>query len=139
MNIIIKGANLQGPEVEKKVEELLGNKIQVKATITASYNISKTGEKDIILAKVQNWQQKMDIMRNKIKLRGSGIYIESDMTLQERNIQLQIRKIAREERSKQKTVKVGYEKLWINGTMYKWDKKENGVVEQSTHAASKND
>ena len=46
-----------------------------------------------------------------------------------REIQAKIRTLARAEREKKKTVKVGYKKLTINGQLYEWCEQEQGVVE----------
>ena len=59
-------------------------------------------------------------MRNKRKLTGRECYIEDDMTKQEREIQAAIRKRAREERVKCHEVKVGYQKIQINGKWENW-------------------
>jgi hypothetical protein len=42
------------------------------------------------------------------------------MTLNEREIQAELRKLAREEKEKRNSVKVGYQKLQINGNWVKW-------------------
>lgn len=58
--------------------------------------------------------EKLRIKKNKQKLleiSGSNIYIDNDLTLKEREIQTQNRKIAKEKRKKRKNVKIGSKKL----------------------------
>lgn len=70
-------------------------------------------------------------MSNKHKLKGTKIYIDNDMTLKERIIQAEIRKIAREEIGKGHKIKVGYRKITIEGEEHMWDEKKNGVRKRS--------
>lgn len=46
------------------------------------------------------WPEKLKILKEKSKLRGKDIYIDSEVTYKERNVQKRIRVIAREERTK---------------------------------------
>ena len=63
----------------------------------------------------------MLILQNKNKLKGKEIYIENDLTKQEREIQAAIRQKAKEERNKGNEVKIGYLKLRINGKWEHWN------------------
>lgn len=60
-------------------------------------------------------------MKNKRRLEGTDCYIENDLTKEERGIQTELRKRAREEVSKGHTVKIGYKKIQINGQWYKYN------------------
>ncbi|KAJ4427157.1 hypothetical protein ANN_24773 [Periplaneta americana] len=61
----------------------------------------------------------MKIMRNERKLQGKDCYIE-DMSRKEREIQAAIRRGAKEEREKGHEVKLGYQKIQINGKWENW-------------------
>lgn len=116
-NIIIKNSGIEGPNIQSKTEAFIEEKVKVQAKITEAYEITK----GIILAKIQNWQQKKTIMENKDKLKNTRVYIENDMTKQEREIQAQLRKIAKEEKSKGNETQVKYQKIVINRRTYRWE------------------
>jgi hypothetical protein len=55
------------------------------------------------------------------KLKGQDIYIDDDLTKSEREIKKTLRKKGREEREKgNNEVKVGYQKIFINGNRIYW-------------------
>ena len=55
-------------------------------------------------------------------------YIDDDLTVNEREIQSNLRNIAREERAKGNEVKVGYQKIMINNQWVNW----NTLSQQTT-------
>ncbi|KAK9679278.1 hypothetical protein QE152_g40149 [Popillia japonica] len=62
-------------------------------------------------------------MQNKAKLREyreGRIYINDDMTKEEREIQGRIRRKAKEERTKGKKVKIRFQKLIVEGEQWSW-------------------
>ena len=65
-------------------------------------------------------EDKIAIMKNKNKLQGTDIYIDDDLTKQEREIQRTLRMRAREEREKGNEARVGYQKLMINNNWVNW-------------------
>jgi hypothetical protein len=61
----------------------------------------KVNVKETLLAKIESWEQKKNIMLNKSTLKerkGDRIYIEDDLTNEERKTQKKLREVAREER-----------------------------------------
>jgi hypothetical protein len=78
----------------------------------------------MIVADLESWGEKRKVMENKRKLRekkGKRVYIEDDLTKKERDIQKELRALAKEERQKGLRVKVGYKKIWIEGKGFRWD------------------
>lgn len=53
----------------------------------------------------------------------TGIWIEDDLTKEEREIQKQLREKAKKERTKGKKVKVGYMKIFIEDCIYTYGMK----------------
>lgn len=49
----------------------------------------------IIFTEIETWQKKFNILKNKYKLKGNKVYVESHLTIEERNIQSRIRIIAK--------------------------------------------
>jgi hypothetical protein len=76
-------------------------------------------------AKIESWEQKNNIMLNGSKLKerkGEGMYIDDDLTNEERKTQKMLREVTREERGKR--VKTGFRKIQINVEWFRWDEKE---------------
>jgi hypothetical protein len=62
----------------------------------------------MILAKIEIWKQKRNIMLNKRKLKerkGEKMYVDDDLTNEERKTQKKLRKVTRKERDRGKSVK----------------------------------
>ncbi|KAK4883406.1 hypothetical protein RN001_006725 [Aquatica leii] len=90
-------------------------------------NIGKQ-EPKMVIAKLKNFEQKMEVIKNKYKLGGKNIYIDSDLTYEEQKTQAIIRKIAKEEKNKGNSIKVSYKKLEINGEKYIWNEEKNKLT-----------
>ena len=54
------------------------------------------------------------------------------MTKEERIIQKKLRRIAQLERNKGKRFKVGYQKIVIEGEIWRWNKKKMGLIQTKT-------
>lgn len=63
------------------------------------------------MAKLQNWDDK------------KGIYIEDDLTREEREVQAKLRKIVHENRKEGKRTKVGYYKLCMEEKWRRWNER----------------
>jgi hypothetical protein len=66
-------------------------------------------------------------MLSKSKLKekkGERMYIDDDLTKEERETQKKLRELAREERDRGKRVKIGYRKIQINRDWFRWDKRQ---------------
>lgn len=113
----------------------LEDNINVKTQVKEVRDISKNKNGYVLLVRMKNWEDKQEIMKNKSKLRNTKIYIENDRTIEERNTEWELRKIAREERDKGKSVRVGYNKLIIEGRCYTWNRREKGLVPSTSNQA----
>ena len=116
-NIVIKNIELEEDNIKEQIKAIIYKKLNTKVTINEAFEIKK----GIIIAKIENWQQKMAIMKNKPKLKGTEIYIENDLTKNELYIQKELRRIAKEENQKGNSAKVGYQKITINNKIYEWE------------------
>jgi hypothetical protein len=52
------------------------------------------------------------------------MYIDDDLIKKERETQKKLRELAREERDREKRVKIGYRKIQINGEWFRRDERE---------------
>ncbi|KAF5295292.1 hypothetical protein FQA39_LY13157 [Lamprigera yunnana] len=78
----------------------------------------------------KTFKEKLEV-ETKIKTiyRDAMVYINNDMTRQERDIVKKIRERAENEKKQGKKVKSGYQKLYIDKQVWKWNK-EKGTLEQ---------
>lgn len=131
-NIVIKGfkATKEGHLQCGDIENFIENNLQIKVKLLSVREIKRIAGQRIIIAKCETWEQKMQIMRTKNKLKGSQCYIEDDLTTEERKIQAILRNKAREARAKGKNVKMGYKKIVINGEVWDWREEENNVAKR---------
>lgn len=133
-NIIIKGAEIKGPDLKGKVENFLENQIGVKTSIPEAYSIGVR----MTLVKIQSWDDKMAIMKKKQNLKGTNTFIENDLTKQEREIQKTLRDIAKKEKEKGNVVRIAYKKITINNKIYQWNEREKGIREREENQGGNN-
>ena len=126
-NIVIKGLKVEKGNERNEVSTFLRKELKIEANISGAYGI-KAGDRVLIVASLQNFEDKMEVMKKKSELKGSKIYIENDLTKNEQKIQAEILKIARDRKENGQKVRVGYRKIVVDGEEYRWDTKENGVV-----------
>lgn len=125
-NIVIQGFNTESQDennLKKTVEEFLKINLQTEANIK---NIQKLSHQ-VCLAEFNNRTDKEKVMRakNKLKyLKSTRVFINDDMSKEEREIQGKIRKKAKEEKESGKNVKIGFQKIIINGEEWRWNKNE---------------
>lgn len=129
-NIVIKGANLQGRNLKEGIQNLIEAETGVKIRVEEVYKIGKQETQNIIVAKLQDFEQKIDVLKQKYKLGNKKIYIDSDLTMDEQKVQAEIRKLARTEKQKGNVTKVGYRKMEVNGKSYVWNEQESKLEEK---------
>jgi hypothetical protein len=123
-NVIITGIGAKSGNIERGMEEWLEREIGVKVNVKEAFKINKD---KMMLAKIESWEQKKNILLNKSKLKekeDERMYIDDDLTKEERETQKKLRELAREERNRGKRVKIGYRKIQINGEWFRWDERE---------------
>lgn len=127
-NIIIKGWEAQKRDsLESEVTEMLKKELNAEVRVEEAF-WTKRGT-NMITAKLENKDQKREIMTKKKNLKGKRIFIDNDLTWKERQVQKEIWKIAEEEKGKGAKVKIGYRKIEVNGKKFAW-KEEEGLKEQ---------
>ena len=126
-NLIITGVTMgEGMEEELRVaiESKMGELFRVKAKVGRPYKIDEA--KYII--EMEQWNDKLTILKEKAKLKGRDIFIDSELTKTKRGIQKCIRDVYRIEKGKGAKIKVGYQKLNVNGQMLK-PRKQKATVQ----------
>lgn len=78
----------------------------------------------IIIVVLGNEEEKKEVMSRKNRLKGDKIFIENDLTWEERKTQERINKWAKEKKSEGGDIKIGIKKVRINGVWKFWDNME---------------
>lgn len=127
-NIIIKGLRTGKENVREKVETFLKEELEVTGGIKKT-ELRGTQNSNVALVELENWEKKQEVMSKKSRLDTKRIYIEYDLTYEERKVQVAIREKARKLQEEGKVVKVGYRKLNIQGKWFHWNDEEEELQE----------
>lgn len=130
-NIVVKNLAIEVGKEKEEIQAYIENELKTKVEIKGAYRINRGSNIEMFVAEVGSWEQKQQVMKKKHNLKGKKTIIENDLTPKERQIQKQILEIGKVERDKERNVKIGYHKITIDGTLYVWDEKEQGVKEQN--------
>ncbi|EZA53829.1 hypothetical protein X777_06703 [Ooceraea biroi] len=101
---------------QNRVQELLWEKLKVQCRV--GY-IRKSGQ--VLIVKIESEEEKQDILANKNRLKGDRIFVEHDLTWEERKRQEEIKKWAIEQRYKGKEIKIGFGKVRVEGKWIWWE------------------
>ena len=119
-NIIIRGLSFTTENYRQEVTDMLKEKLQLEVNVVDASLIKTAKGPHLLWAKVGDYENKRSIMMNKRKLQATDIFISNDRTLKERAIQIELQKIADVERKQGKEVKLGYQKITIDGAVRVW-------------------
>ena len=111
-NIVITGSG------KGNLERVWGL-LEVEVDIVAAHELGKSG--NMVLVETRCWEEKRKIMSAKRKLRGTNIFVDDDLTPEERRVQRELRLRAKEERKNGVEVWVGYRKMKIAGELWVWE------------------
>ncbi|XP_050514182.1 uncharacterized protein LOC126889696 [Diabrotica virgifera virgifera] len=120
-------------DIENQLQTFLGAKCEIKEITKLNKRMCKL--------ELGTYGDKADIMKNKNKFRhikGRKLFIDDDYTIQERDIQKQLREYANEQRQKGNVVKFKYQKIIINDEIWKWNMETGTIEKESNRANPKN-
>lgn len=141
-NIIVTGMQWESKdrkklkdEVESFIKEKIGNQVRIKDALRIGPRTYKV--------EMENMFEKIEVMRNKGRLKEleQKIFIDSELTKNELEIQRKIRQVTEGEKQKGKKVKIGYRKAVIDGKEWQWEndkdmlmikERSNGVQREVT-------
>ena len=129
MSIVIRGVVWKEEETGRKVKEFISKNIKTEAEIREAREIKTSRGKEIIIAKLENWKDKREVMRRKRELK-TGVYIEDDLTWKEREMQRKLRERARQKREEEKRAIVKYKGVSIEQKWYEWNEVEESLEER---------
>jgi len=98
---------------------LIKNKLGVECIVS---EVRKSGP--VIVARIEGEEGKREIMRNKFKLKGEKLFIENDLSYEERKMQEKLSRWAKEKKAGGTEVKVGRGRLRIGGKWITWEEIE---------------
>jgi len=107
-NIVIKGIRMpkeEGSDSKKSsewVERLIRNKLCVDVNVVGC---RESGT--VLVVRLESEEEKRKVMRNKYRLKGENIFVENDLSWEERNIQVKINKWVKDQKSKGLEVGIG--------------------------------
>lgn len=137
-NIVVKGVKFNETNLKQEVENFLKKELNLSTKIIEVELIKPKTVETFVVAKVGSWQEKMEIMKGKHRLRGTQRYIDDDLSREERKVQLELRNIAKREREKGNEVKVGYKKIFINKERWNWDEDKLKIEKHVERSTAKN-
>nr|CAI5854192.1 unnamed protein product [Callosobruchus analis] len=125
-NIVMVGF---GKEIKEEkllingINDFFKTHLQVDTQIANVFKIRS----DTCVVKMKNAEEKDKVMKNKHKLKSLAdkVYINDDLTENERKKQAEIRKMAKAMMSEGKDVKIGYSKIMVDGIEWRWDRNKN--------------
>lgn len=122
----------EGLATKESIEKFLRDKVGVEMKVT---DCRRSGR--VIVTMLEREGMKVEVMRNKNKLREERIFIENYLTWEERKLQERIFRWAKEEREKGVLVKVGFTRVQVKGVWRKWEEIEEEIREQERLEASR--
>jgi len=118
--------NRETNEIEKEkkrgrewIKELIKNKLRVECEVREV----KRSE-PVIVAKIEGEEGKKEIMKNKFKLKEERMFIENDLTYEERKVQEKMGRWTREKKAGGIEMKVGRGRLKIGSRWVTWEEIE---------------
>ncbi|CAG5084824.1 Similar to LINE-1 reverse transcriptase homolog (Nycticebus coucang) [Cotesia congregata] len=130
-NVIIKGLQTNPSSTYNDVKLFLEQKFNIPRASITVYTIGK--QRNVFKVCLANWELKTGIMKNKkAALKGTEIYIENDLTPEERAIAFKLRECAKVEIGKGKSVKIKSNQLFFDNVRIYWDKNKAKLVEKTS-------
>ncbi|XP_070527383.1 uncharacterized protein PF3D7_1120000-like [Cardiocondyla obscurior] len=122
----IREKKYEGGEDKKALKEQVGEifeAIGVKAKIEDVNKIGGVNKEgfEMVWVKMENFKEKLEILRGKGKLKDKTEWITDDLTEYERKVEWIIKREADRLKREGKQVKIGYKRIWINKEMWLWD------------------
>lgn len=132
-NVVINGLHTisqNDEDLKRELESFFAENLNV---FTKVVNVTRP-RKSLCIAKLEKVQDKLRLLKNRrlLRHRGINVFIDSDLTFLEKEIQNKIERRAEKERLKGHFVKVGHGKIYINGTTFVWNEQQNKLVEVMT-------
>jgi len=126
-NILLKELKVGEEGMKKSVEEILarlGEDIIIEEIRMVQAGKMERGK--LIVVRLKSEDMRRRVLMNKWKLKGGDIWLEEDLTWEERRIRWRIRRTARVE-GKGKRVRMAQWVIWLEGVWWGLDEEEDGL------------
>jgi len=101
------------------VKELIKSKLEVDCKVS---EVRKSSP--VIIVKIDSEEEKKEIMKNKYKLKGERLFIENELSFEERTVQEKLSRWAKEKRNKGMKVKIERGRARVRGKWITWEEIE---------------
>lgn len=122
---IITGLEVTRADVKVVVNNTLA-KLDQPVTVAEANVFNVQGGATKVFVRFHSFDDKLSVFKQKIKMTGPGgsgqVYINDDLTRGEREMQFYGRSLAKTLRAQNKTVRMGYGKMCVDGEWRVWDK-----------------
>lgn len=89
-NLIIRGLNKGNRNIYETMREFLEKRFGVVEGVKRIQAMGKEG-REVIIVEMNSWEEKKGIMKIKKKLGNRKVYIDHDLTMEEREVQRKLR------------------------------------------------
>lgn len=113
--IIIKDLKIKERKDTETVGKFLESEFKAKEAVKEVIILGGGGAKKMALVEFKSWKEKQKLMVEEKRLKGSNIYIEYDLSIEERVIQRKLRDFEKAEKEKGNRARVAYRKINIEG------------------------
>ena len=123
--MIIRGVAVKEGKRKEAVEGVFKD-IGAEVTVKGIRNIGEVNKKgrEMLWVRLENEEQRKEVWNRKKNLRGREERILADWTWKERKMRWRLKKIARTEEEKGNRVWLGYGRIRIGESWWRWDEKE---------------
>ncbi|XP_071646894.1 uncharacterized protein [Temnothorax longispinosus] len=129
-NLVIRGLHKEeNKSLIDTTETFLEREFGARARVKKMRPSGRVGG-EIIIVEMDCWEAKDNIMKKKKKLGSKKMFIDHDLTFEDREVQRRIKERAWKEKTEGKWVKIGFRKLEIQGRKYVWSEEENKLIEK---------
>lgn len=125
-NIIVKGVRAVGKGIKEEIKEIV-RKFMNRDIYIEKIRVIGGG----VLVELQSMENKIELMKRKGLLKGIGIWIEDDHTVREKQVQEWLERLKEEEKRRGHEIRVGYQKIMVDGEWYEWREKEGKLGQVS--------
>lgn len=129
-NVVMRGVRQRKGDLRWGVEQVLkeiGAAVEVQEVRKVRSGREEGG--DMVIVKLGNEEERMEVLRKKRSLVGKKIWIDEDLSWEVRRVRWRLREIAREEEEKGRKTWVAHERIRIDGEWWRWDKERQVLLD----------
>ncbi|KAJ8677801.1 hypothetical protein QAD02_013588 [Eretmocerus hayati] len=115
---------MEQTRLKERVEQWLEEQLQVSCKVIRAWRM-RSPKEEMIGLECESSEKWKEIMTNKSKLEGTDVYIEKDLTWQEREIRRKLVGFAKEQAGRGKKTLVRDTHAIIHGRIWRWNEREN--------------